>query len=81
MTKEQILTRLIKEDKITLDELLVLVQSPGQYIYPLYPYYCDWNIPPFTFTTTSWSGDCTTTSDIKNDAFKSYDPKDYKENK
>lgn len=83
MTKEQILTRLIKEDRITISELLTLMDNPIKEDTPVqYPPY----MSPYTSPIPYWYEYITTTTsnfphNETNDAFKSYDPKDYKENK
>jgi hypothetical protein len=82
MTKEQILTRLIKEDNITISELLTLMDNPSKEDTSVqYPPY----MSPYTSPIPYWY-EYVTTSHLSrnegiNDAFKSYDPKDYKENK
>lgn len=51
MNKTEILQRLIKEDKITIEELLILVEKEKEYIYPYYiPY-----TPQPTFPTYPWT--------------------------
>lgn len=70
MNKNTIITRLLKEDKITLEEAMILYND-NPYI-PYAPY-----INPLDWTVTC--GDFAITSSDSVEYRKSYDPEEYKE--
>lgn len=80
MTKNDILIRLLKQGYITLDEMLILEQQTQQLVYV--PYIQDMN-NPWVITSTDVEVTVHTDDAIYDyridDAFKPYDPAEYKE--